>query len=474
VVSASPTILALEVDSAWVVVLVVSLTTLVATILLRRAISQPGGIASGLLLCLPLLLPIVAALIYQGGVLPEVTVLKPISAVVEERSENLLHLLFLSDGNGQAALYAFYGSAGTWIFFIGAAVSSVMLLRRICGALVLGRLIARCSAPDERDDHLGFVVGHLASTAGLSYTPELLILPGGVSGAFAVGLRRGRVLLSRDLIERLNDDELAAVLAHEIAHLEARDVPIVFAAGFLRDFVAWNPLAHIAFRRLLTDRELEADRRAATMTRDPLSLASGLLTVFELMRGQRNYLQRGALAVLRPRTRITRRVTSLLAMADHGHQVDVRLVRGAYMAAALLVAVLGLQSGARLAAEDSTWAVVWGNTTTDDALSWEPRAASQISAEDKSLTKAERAKLERARKGSSLKRFLLLAEPPGTLLVADTNADALTDKLFRMAHRLGIPASEFQLEARPVPLLKRNAFGVYRIDQHLLASTGGR
>jgi Zn-dependent protease with chaperone function len=439
------------------------LTTLVATILLRRAISQPGGIASGLLLCLPLLLPIVAALIYQGGVLPEVTVLKPISAVVEERSENLLHLLFLSDGNGQAALYAFYGSAGTWIFFIGAAVSSVMLLRRICGALVLGRLIARCSAPDERDDHLGFVVGHLASTAGLSYTPELLILPGG-----------GRVLLSRDLIERLNDDELAAVLAHEIAHLEARDVPIVFAAGFLRDFVAWNPLAHIAFRRLLTDRELEADRRAATMTRDPLSLASGLLTVFELMRGQRNYLQRGALAVLRPRTRITRRVTSLLAMADHGHQVDVRLVRGAYMAAALLVAVLGLQSGAQLAAEDSTWAVVWGNTTTDDALSWEPRAASQISAEDKSLTKAERAKLERARKGSSLKRFLLLAEPPGTLLVADTNADALTDKLFRMAHRLGIPASSWNSEARPVPLLKRNAFGVYRIDQHLLASTGGR
>ncbi|MGH2828813.1 MAG: hypothetical protein ACRDKF_17805, partial [Actinomycetota bacterium] len=104
--SATPTILALEVDSAWVVVLVVSLTTLLATILLRRFISRPGGIASGLLLCLPLALPILAAIIYQGGVLPEVTVLRPISAVVQEPSHNLMHLLFLSDGRGQATAYA--------------------------------------------------------------------------------------------------------------------------------------------------------------------------------------------------------------------------------------------------------------------------------------------------------------------------------------------------------------------------------
>ncbi|MGH2750237.1 MAG: M48 family metalloprotease [Actinomycetota bacterium] len=453
-------------------VLVVSLTTLMATVLLRRVIARPGGSASGMLLLLPLLLPILAAIIYQGGVLPEVTVLKPISAVVEERSESLLHLLFLSDGKGQAALYAFYGSAGAWIFLVGLAVSSVMLVRRICGALVLRRLISRCTAPEpQRDDHILFMVRHLAASFGLTPTPEVLILPPGVSGAFAAGLRRGRVLLSRDLIERLDDDELAAVVAHEIAHLEARDVPVVFAAGFLRDFVAWNPFAHIAFRRLLIDRELEADRRAASVTRSPLSLASGLVTVFKLMRGQRGYVQRGALALLRPRASITRRVTSLLAMADRGHVVDLRLRRGTYLAAALLVAALGLEAGAKLADHDSTFAFVWGSTTPPNATAWEPPSSLEAASE-KRLSKSQRKKLAKAKKRSSL-GFLLANEPPGTLLVADTNQGALSKRLFRLVNRHGIPAAEFRLRARPVPLWGYEVFGVYRIDQHLLDS-GGR
>jgi len=280
------------------------------------------------------------------------------------------------------------------------------------------------------------------------------------------------VLVSRDLIEALDDDELAAVIAHEIAHLASRDVPVVFAAGFLRDFAAWNPLAHLAFRRLLADREFEADRRAASMTRHPLALASGLLTVFALMKGQRNYLQKGALALLRPRRGITRRVTTLLAMADRGTLVDARLGRGVYFMAALAVAALGLQAGARLAADDSTWAFVWGKPTTDKVTPWEPTAASQYPAGHKKLTHAERKEDLKAIEGPSLQRFLRTIEPRSPLLVAEVNREALSAKLFRMAHRLGIPASNFPLQARPVPLLARGPFGVYLIDQDLMKPSG--
>ncbi|MPZ90925.1 MAG: M48 family metalloprotease [Actinobacteria bacterium] len=466
-ISASPTILAVEVDSAWVVILVVSLTTLIATVLLRRLISRPGGIASGLLVALPLLLPIVAAAIYQGGVLPEITVLKPISSMVQNRSESLLHLLFLSDGNGRAALYAFYGSAGAWIFVIGVAVSAFMLVRRLCGALVLRRLISRCTAPEpERDAQVLFVLQHLAVSVGLCPAPNLLILPGDVSGAFAVGLRRGRILLSRDLVEKLNDDELAAVLAHEVAHLKARDVPMMLAAGLLRDFLAWNPFAHIAFRRLLTDRELEADRRAASLTRSPLALASGLLTACELVREQRNYVQRGALAVLRPRVSVTRRVRSLLAMADEGIHFDGPVRSGTFLIAALLVALLGLEAGAKLAADDSTWAVVLGSTSTPaDAPEWQP-APPEI-ASKKKPTKAELREIARAKKESSVRR-LMSNEALHTLLVSESNEKALFRQIYRHVNRIGIPASEFQLRARPVPLWSPDAFGVYRIDQQLL------
>ena len=466
-ISASPTILAVEVDSAWVVVLVVSLTTLIATALLRRFMARPGGIASGFLLSLPLLLPLVAAVIYQGGVLPEVTVLKPISSMVQDKSQSLLHLLFLSDGNGQAALYAFYGSAGAWIFMIGLAVSSFMLVRRVCGALVLRRLISRCTAPDPaRDAQVLFVLDHLALAVGLGPAPDLLILPNGVSGAFAVGLRRGRILLSRDLVDQLDDDELAAVLAHEVAHLKARDVPVMFAAGFLRDFVAWNPFAHIAFRRLLRDREFEADRRAASLTRSPLALASGLLTVRELMRGQRNYVQRGALALLRPRVSVTRRVRSLLAMADEGMHVDAPIRGGAFLIAALVVALLGLEAGAKLAADDSTWAVVLGDTAAPaDAREWLPAPAEPAS--KKKPTRAELKKIAKAKKASSVQR-LISNEALQSVVVSESNEKALFRQIYRHVNRIGLPASEFQLQARPVPIWGHDAFGVYKIDQQLL------
>jgi hypothetical protein len=313
------------------------------------------------------------------------------------------------------------------------------------------------------------MVNHLAAAVGLRPGTELLILPEGVSGAFAVGVRRGRVLLSRDLTENLDENELSAVLAHEIAHLAARDVPLVFLAGFLRDFVAWNPFAHLAFRRLLTDRELEADRRAASLTRSPLALASGLLTVFELMKGQRNYVQKGALALLRPRVSVTRRVRSLLDMADNDAQVDAQVRGGVFLLAALLVAFLGLQAGARLAADDSTWAVVWGATSDDEMTAWEPPPEIET-ASKKKPSKAQLRKFARAKRRASLKRILMANEPPGTVMVSESNRQALSKRIYRYVNRYGIPASEFQLQARPVPLWRYHTFGFYKIDQRLAAA----
>ena len=72
-----PTILALQADSAWFVIVAVSLVTLPVVLLLRRLIDRPGGLASGILLSLPLALPLVAAVLYGHPVLPEIAVLRP-------------------------------------------------------------------------------------------------------------------------------------------------------------------------------------------------------------------------------------------------------------------------------------------------------------------------------------------------------------------------------------------------------------
>jgi beta-lactamase regulating signal transducer with metallopeptidase domain len=377
VAEGGPTLFTLETDSAWVVILVVSAVTLLAALILRRVIGRPGGLASGVLLVLPLVLPLVAAFAFEHAVLPEIAVARPLDPkALTDSTTGLLHLLFVSDQRADVVTpYVLFGSAGPWLVLIGVSVSSFMLLRRGLGALLVKGLVRRCRAPD-RDvaDRIDALVGDLAAKSRLRRSPEVLLLPNGISGAFAVGARRGRILLSRDLIECLDLEELEAILAHEIAHLEARDVQTVFLAGLLRDLVAWNPLAHVAYRSLLMDRELEADRRAAGMTGRPLSVASGLVKVCELMRASRYGPHLVALGFLRPGGRLKRRVTDLLALAD-GRVVSASAGRVPYVAAVCVVAILGLQVGARIGQEDARGlAIMWGAPAETESETWAPRS----------------------------------------------------------------------------------------------------
>jgi Zn-dependent protease with chaperone function len=377
-INAAPTVLAIETDSAWVVIVVVSIVTLFATTLLRRLISGSGGFASGILLGLPLALPLVAAVAYAHAVLPEISVWQPLGFALRQAPSELLHLLLVSDGQTKVVMpYALSGSAGQWLLLIGAAVSSFMLLRRAVGAIVVHRLIARSTPLDDRV-HPGLrrTIDDLMTLSSLKIRPEVLMLPAGVPGAFAIGGFRGRILLGRDLVEALDAHELAAILAHEIAHLEAHDVPLVLAAGLLRDLMAWNPVGHLAFKRLLADRELEADRRAASMTKRPLAVASGLLKVCELMRGAR-YRHRLSLAFLREGGGIKRRVASLLAAAD-GRISMTPAGYLPYLLAGSLVALVGLQAGAQVA-EESPGAVMimLGDPDTTHGT-WSPDESRQL------------------------------------------------------------------------------------------------
>ncbi len=454
----SPTIVALEINSAWIVILAVTLITLPVTLLLRRLIARPGGLASGVLMLIPLALPLVAAVAYAQAVLPEVTVLKPAAMALMEKPEELLHLLWLSDGRG-ATPYAFVGSAGPWLLLFGLVVSSIALIRRLVGTISMRRLIGRCARPSPAERHVEDMVVALAAMAGMPRPPELLLLPDGVTGAFATGGGVGRILLSRELIERLEPEELRGIVAHELAHIEARDTSLMFAGGLLRDMTAWNPLAHIAYRRISTDREREADRRAACLTQDPLSLASGLLCVRELMKaGPTSY--RTAVAALKPKGRIARRVSNLIALADGG--VGTPVGRLPYLFAALAVALVGLGAGAQIAQQEGAFAIVWGQPDAAEATVW--RAAPRVDQADKDA----RAK---PIKGYH-RRARYLPMDGGILIVKQRDIPKWLHEMARLASRLGVPASTFQWEKRPawqaLPLLTSRPLpggvGLYRVE----------
>lgn len=462
---AGPTVLTLETDSAWIVILAVSFATLAAAIVLRKVLARPGGIASSALLLTPLVLPIVAGVVYQRGLLPEVSVLQPFGTAIQEHSHQLFHLLMVNDGTAMVP-YAISGRAGPYIFLIGAAMVAFMLIRRATGMLLVGRLIMRCSPSD--DTELLSVVRRLAQAAELTYVPEILILPPSISGAFAAGMRRGKILISRDLLEQLEPAELTGILAHEIAHLRSRDVPVVVMAGLLRDLVVWNPFAHIALRKLVRDRESEADRRAAALTGDPLSVASGLLRIVEVASNRRTLGQRAVLAFWRPGNSISRRVNDLIAVAD-GRASVVDASKLPFMVATLLVGLVGLQVAERIAAENpGALAIVWGAPAEEQGQIWEvpKRIAKAAGRPARGATVSGRGKQKRD-----------LALPVRSLMGPNVRVkpgdlplwmDAVSERI------KGLSDATLRWEARQnwmaEPLFEGNVgprIGIYRIDQQL-------
>ncbi|MEO1004721.1 MAG: M56 family metallopeptidase [Cyanobacteria bacterium J06638_38] len=93
-----------------------------------------------------------------------------------------------------------------------------------------------------------------------------------------IGFWHSRLIISTGLLDVLDDEHLAAVIAHEQAHLFYRDTFWFFWFGWIRSFSFWLPNTEVLWQELLLLRELRADSKAAESV-DFLLLAESLLTV---------------------------------------------------------------------------------------------------------------------------------------------------------------------------------------------------
>jgi Zn-dependent protease with chaperone function len=96
-------------------------------------------------------------------------------------------------------------------------------------------------------------------------------------GPLAVGLRRKLVVLPASALG-LQRDALDAVVAHEVAHHERRDLWWIASAEILKAIAWFNPVAHLLARALVASREDGCDDRAvSTTSNDPFTYAHALL-----------------------------------------------------------------------------------------------------------------------------------------------------------------------------------------------------
>ncbi|MGB9933775.1 M48 family metallopeptidase [Haloarcula amylolytica] len=149
-----------------------------------------------------------------------------------------------------AILFAFYVFAGTALsVLLGLPLVPVLLVGILVVPAIqykLGKWLALRGAEDMPDDQrFGYVhqmVRRLCRDMGLE-EPRLMVMDMGVPNAFAVGRKgAGVVVVSSELMQLLDDDELEGVIAHELAHIKNRDVITMVVGqsiGMLVGYVAY-------------------------------------------------------------------------------------------------------------------------------------------------------------------------------------------------------------------------------------------
>ncbi|MEF8783781.1 MAG: M48 family metalloprotease [Haloarculaceae archaeon] len=146
-------------------------------------------------------------------------------------------------------LFAFYAAVAAAVMFTFGANSTILVLLLLGSLLFVGfqykfgkwaalRSVGAEDMPEEggyREIHRA--VEQLSRDMGIE-KPRLMVAQMGMPNAFAVGRKAdGTVVVSEEIIQLLDRDELEGVLAHELAHIRNRDVVMMVLGQSLASMV---------------------------------------------------------------------------------------------------------------------------------------------------------------------------------------------------------------------------------------------
>lgn len=204
--------------------------------------------------------------------------------------------------------YLLFGASGIVAAFIALSILS-LAAPQVPPEIVMRLYRGRLQEPGR--DQLSHIVDELSARAQLGARPDFYVIPSATLNAFATGnTRHSAIAVTEGLLRSMTLREIAGVIAHEISHIRNNDlwllsiadvmtrfvqlmsyVALYFAIANLLAFttgdmpVSWwgigllylaPALSSLLQLALSRTREFDADRQAATLTGDPLGLASAL------------------------------------------------------------------------------------------------------------------------------------------------------------------------------------------------------
>lgn len=141
-------------------------------------------------------------------------------------------LLFLDEAHGP--IYNFQGYIGRYVPVLLVLGSGYFIIRYIRYLTTVRSKLGFHLVERQTHPRLVNIVENQALAAGLPL-PRIGIIESPACNAFACGLspESAVVVATRGLVDSLDDDELAAVVAHEIAHIRNGDIRLMAAADIL-------------------------------------------------------------------------------------------------------------------------------------------------------------------------------------------------------------------------------------------------
>lgn len=99
--------------------------------------------------------------------------------------------------------------------------------------------ITRETARTDAEKQLYNVVDEMKIAAGLGYMPKIYVIDADYMNAFASGYseKSAMVAITRGLMQKLNRDELQAVMAHELSHIRHMDIKLTLMASVLANLI---------------------------------------------------------------------------------------------------------------------------------------------------------------------------------------------------------------------------------------------
>jgi len=194
-----------------------------------------------------------------------------------------------------------------WLLVFSISISAALLVWLLVRWWQITRQVRR-AATSER---LAALADEAQKFVGMKFKVQVKLTANTMSPAVC-GLFRPAILIPQSLAENFSDEQLRAVLLHELIHLRRRDVWLNFFQALLQIFYWWHPLVWLANARIRRVREEAVDDAVMLALRDEAEAYAPTLLEVAKLALNRPLASLGLVGILESRHALRQRIERLV------------------------------------------------------------------------------------------------------------------------------------------------------------------